>query len=145
MATIYTTVVNVIGGRDGEARSSDGALEVALASPPELGGDGRAGTNPEQLFAAGYGACFQTALRVVASRQRLELGETSVRSTVRLNRDAEGAFELGIVLDVSLPSVTTAQAEQLVRTVHEEVCPYSHAVRGNVDVEVRVAHSADDR
>lgn len=145
MATIYTTVVDVIGGRDGEARSSDGALEVTLVPPPELGGDGRPGTNPEQLFAAGYGACFQTALRVVASRRRLDLGETSVRSTVLLNRDGEGAFELGVVLDVSIPNVTTAEAEQLVRTVHEEVCPYSRAVRGNVDVEIRIAQSADER
>jgi lipoyl-dependent peroxiredoxin len=138
MKTLYTAEVLVTGGRDGEAHSEDGSFAVTLVPPAELGGDGRPGTNPEELFAAGYGACFQTAMRVVAEKRKLELGDTSVRSTVRLDLDDAGSFGIGVTLDVSVAGLSQDDAEDLVRTVHEEVCPYSKAIRGNVPVEINV-------
>ena len=132
--TIYTAEASVTGGRaEGHGRTSDGALEVDLRLPAEMGGDG-GGTNPEQLFAVGYAACFEGALGVVGRRARAETGDVLIDSKVSLTPNSEGGFELGVQLDVSLPSVTDiATAKQLVSAAHK-VCPYSNATRGNIEV-----------
>jgi osmotically inducible protein OsmC len=131
---LYTAAATVTGGRaDGHARTSDGSLEVDLALPAELGGQG-GGTNPEQLFAIGFAACFESALGVAARRERVEAGDVSVDSRVNLLPTAERGFALAVELDVSLPSVEDPeQAARLVEAAHA-VCPYSNATRGNIDV-----------
>lgn len=131
---LYTAEAHVDGGRpDGHGRSSDGALEVDLRLPPETGGEG-GGTNPEQLFAIGYAACFGNALTTVARRRKLDVGEVAIDARVMLSAAEDRRFELGVALDVALPSVDDAQAAaDLVRAAHE-VCPYSNATRGNIEV-----------
>jgi lipoyl-dependent peroxiredoxin len=133
---IYTAEAHVTGGRAaGHGASSDGALEVDLRSPAELGGEG-GGTNPEQLFAVGYASCFESALGVVARRQKLEAGDVAIDSKVMLLAGEDRKFELAVALDVTLPSVSDADAAvELVRAAHE-VCPYSNAVRGNIEVKL---------
>ena len=135
---IYTAEARVVGGRNGHGRSSDGALEVDLRLPREMGGEG-GGTNPEQLFAVGYAACFESALGTVARRRRMEAGDdVAIQSRVMLIPTNERTFVLQVELDVTLPSVADpGEAEALVRGAHE-VCPYSNATRGNVDVKLIV-------
>lgn len=132
--TIYTAEAHVTGGRaEGHGRTSDGALEVDLRLPKEMGGDG-GGTNPEQLFAVGYAACFEGALGVVARRAKAEAGDVAIDSKVTLTPNPQGGFDLGVQLDVSLPSVTDDEiAKELVSGAHK-VCPYSNATRGNIEV-----------
>jgi osmotically inducible protein OsmC len=125
-------------GRNGRSRSSDGVLDLELAIPKEMGGPGGTATNPEQLFAAGYAACFHSALQVVARRERLAVTDSSVAARVGLQANANRGFELTVALDVELPGVDPATAEDLVAKAHA-VCPYSNATRGNVDVELKVA------
>jgi osmotically inducible protein OsmC len=125
-------------GRNGRSRSSDGVLDLELAIPKEMGGPGGTATNPEQLFAAGYAACFHSALQVVARRERLAVADSSVAARVGLQANASRGFELTVALDVELPGVDQATAEDLVAKAHA-VCPYSNATRGNVDVELKVA------
>jgi osmotically inducible protein OsmC len=129
---LYTAEATVTGGRQhGHGRSSDGALDVQLRPPGEGGG-----TNPEELFAVGYAACFESALGAVARRARATLGETSVDSRVSLFPTEERGFRLGVELDVRLPQIADSeQAVQLVAAAHR-VCPYSNATRGNVDVRL---------
>jgi osmotically inducible protein OsmC len=131
---IYTAKAHVTGGRaEGHGRSSDGALEVDLRLPSEMGGQG-GGTNPEQLFAVGYAACFEGALGVVARRAKVEAGDVAIDSEVSLSPDGGGGFFLSVGLDVTLPSVADAAAAvDLVRAAHQ-VCPYSNATRGNIEV-----------
>ena len=131
---LYTAQAVVTGGRaDGHGRSSDGALDVTIRPPKELGGDG-SGTNPEQLFAVGYASCFESALSVVARRQRVEVGDVSIDSRVSLFPDEHGSFKLSVELAVTLPDVADAAvASELVAAAHA-VCPYSNATRGNIDV-----------
>jgi osmotically inducible protein OsmC len=131
---IYTTEAHVTGGRaEGHGRSSDGALEVDLRIPKEMGGPG-GGTNPEELFAVGYAACFESALGVVARRAKADAADAAIDSKVSLSPNGEGGFVLGVVLDVTLPGVPDADtAVELVRAAHA-VCPYSNATRGNIDV-----------
>ena len=132
---LYTARAHVTGGRDGHGRSADGELEVDLRIPEEMGGSG-GGTNPEELFAVGYAACFESALAGVARRRRLEAGEVTIDSAVSLLPTGDGGFKLAVVLDVSLPSVGDRQlAAELVRGAHE-VCPYSNATRGNIEVDL---------
>ncbi len=139
MKAAYTTQVTVTGGRDGHARSSDGALDLKLSLPKELGGSGAEGsTNPEQLFAAGYAACFQSAVRAVAAKHKRPISESTVAATVAIGPRDAGGFQLGVKLEVSLKGIERKDAEEFVRIAHEEMCPYSHATRGNVEVEVRV-------
>ncbi|HEY4894848.1 MAG TPA: organic hydroperoxide resistance protein [Solirubrobacteraceae bacterium] len=142
--TIYTAKAHVTGGRvEGHGRTSDGALEVDLRLPSEMGGTG-GGTNPEQLFAVGYAACFEGALGVVARRAKAEAGDISIESEVGLAPDGKGGFLLSVKLDVSLPSVEDAGvAADLVRTAHK-VCPYSNATRGNIEVLLSVNGLAVD-
>lgn len=130
---LYTAEANVTGGRaDGHGRTSDGALDIDLRLPTEMGGEGGA-TNPEQLFAVGYAACFEGALGVVAQRQKAEVGDVSIDSKVSLVTTEERGFNVAVELHVTLPSVEDETAVELVRAAHQ-VCPYSNATRGNVDV-----------
>ena len=133
--TLYTAEATVTGGRvEGHGVSTDGALDVQLRMPSELGGQG-GGTNPEQLFAVGFAACFESALGTVGRRQKLEVGDVSIDSRVSLTPEDRG-FKLGVGLDVTLPSVEDAgQAAALVAAAHQ-VCPYSNATRGNIDVKL---------
>jgi Ohr subfamily peroxiredoxin len=136
---LYRTSAKANGGRDGRAATLDGALEVKLATPKELGGGGGEGNNPEQLFAAGYAACFLSAMKFVASKSGLKVPQdTTVTSTVGIGPRSEGGFGLDIDLAVSLPGVPRNEAEELVEKAHQ-VCPYSNATRGNVDVRLKVA------
>ena len=132
---LYTARAHVVGGRDGHGRTDDGALEVDLRRPGELGGEG-GGTNPEQLFAIGYAACFESALAVVARRRHVDAGEVAIDSEVKLLPTGEGGFKLSVVLDVSLPDLGDREiAARLVRDAHQ-VCPYSNATRGNIEVDL---------
>lgn len=132
--TIYTAKAHVTGGRaEGRGRTSDGELDVQLRLPAEMGGSG-GGTNPEELFAVGYAACFEGALGVVARRAKVEPGDVAIDSEVSLSPDGKGGFVLGVTLNVTLPDVADADtAVQLVHDAHQ-VCPYSNATRGNIDV-----------
>jgi osmotically inducible protein OsmC len=131
---LYTAEATVTGGRQsGHGRTNDGALDVQLRSPKEMGGEG-GGTNPEQLFAVGYAACFESALGVVGRRERAEVGDVSIDSRVSLLPTAERGFILAVELDVTLPQVRDpGQAARLVAAAHA-VCPYSNATRGNIDI-----------
>jgi Ohr subfamily peroxiredoxin len=130
---IYTAEAHVTGGRlAGHGRTSDGVLEVDLRVPPELGGE-ETGTNPEQLFAVGYAACFEGALATVARRKKLEAGDVSIDSKVMLVAGEERSFTIAVELDVTLPSVQGEDAVELVRAAHK-VCPYSNATRGNIEM-----------
>jgi lipoyl-dependent peroxiredoxin len=130
---VYTAEAHITCGRaEGHGRSSDGALEVDLRLPAEMGGEG-GGTNPEQLFAVGYAACFEGALGAVARRGKAEVGDVAIDSTVNLETGEDRTFGISVALDVTLPSVEGSEAVELVREAHK-VCPYSNATRGNVDV-----------
>ena len=133
---IYTAEAHVTGGRtEGHGRTSDGALEVDLRAPEELGGV-RGGTNPEQLFAIGFAACFESALGAVARRRRQEIGDVAIDAKVMLLPTEERGFKLAVTLAVTLPSVDDPDvAAELVRAAHH-VCPYSNATRGNIDVSL---------
>ncbi len=134
--SIYTAHATVTGGRiEGHGVSSDGALDVQLRAPVETGGDDSSqGTNPEQLFAVGYAACFESALGAIARRQKLEVGDVSIDAGVSLSPDGRGGFGLAVALAVTLPDIADAeQARQVVAAAHE-VCPYSNATRGNIEV-----------
>jgi lipoyl-dependent peroxiredoxin len=135
---LYKTSAKATGGRDGHAATLDGALDVKLATPKELGGGGGAGNNPEQLFAAGYAACFIGAMKFVASQGGPKVpADATVTSTVGIGPRSEGGFGLEVALAVSLPGVPKAEAEALVAKAHQ-VCPYSNATRGNIDVRLTV-------
>lgn len=133
MNVLYTAEATASGGREGHVRSSDGALNLDLVIPKELGGPGGVATNPEQLFAAGLAACFENALRVIARRRRLPLGQSSVTGRVGIGMNESRGFDLRVELRVRLPDVDSTVAEELVDQAHS-VCPYSNAVRGNIEV-----------
>lgn len=135
--TLYVAHATATGGRDGRAVSSDQQLDVALATPRELGGAGGAGTNPEQLFAAGYAACFIGALKVVAAKEKVALpADTSIAADVGIGPIPTG-FGIEVTLNVSVPGLARELAESLVEKAHV-VCPYSNATRGNVDVTLNI-------
>ncbi|WP_404346740.1 organic hydroperoxide resistance protein [Sutcliffiella horikoshii] len=135
MDALYTAKVTASGGRAGKIQSEDGTLDLALAMPKSLGGTGKEGaTNPEQLFAAGYSACFDSALNLVARQARQKI-ESEVIAEVSIGKDTDGGFKLAVVLNVSINGVTQEEAEKLVKQAHE-VCPYSRATRGNIEVEL---------
>jgi osmotically inducible protein OsmC len=130
---IYTAVATARGdGRNGEVTSSDGVIDESLAIPKEMGGPGGDKTNPEQLFAAGYSACFHSALQLVARQAKVPLNGSTVTAEVSVLKQEVG-FGLGVALNVSLPGLEQAQADQLVEQAHQ-VCPYSNATRGNIEV-----------
>jgi osmotically inducible protein OsmC len=134
----YRTSARATGGREGHSATLDGALDVNLSRPKELGGHGGGGTNPEQLFAAGYAACFISSMEFVASQGGPKVPPgADVTATVGIGMRSEGGFGLEIALEVSLPGMDRAEAEALVAKAHE-VCPYSNATRNNVDVQVRI-------
>jgi Ohr subfamily peroxiredoxin len=133
---LYTAEATVVGGREqGHGKTTDGALEVDLRTPTEMGGGG-GGTNPEQLFAVGYAACFEGALGVAARRARAEVGDASIDSKVNLITTEERGFTVGVELDVTLPQVEDSEeAKRIVAAAHE-ICPYSNATRGNIEVKL---------
>lgn len=136
MQVLYTAESRATGGRDGRATSSDGALDVALATPKQLGGAGGAGTNPEQLFAAGYAACFLSAMKFVAGSLKTPLpADAAVTAQVDIGPNGSGGFGLGVRLQVSTPGMDPEAASAIVAKAHE-VCPYSNATRGNIDVAI---------
>jgi len=138
VTVLYTTSARANGGRDGRSATLDGALDVKLTTPKELGGAGGEGNNPEQLFATGYAACFLGALKFVASQGGPKVpADTTVTSTVGIGPRSEGGFGLEISLAISLPGVPHADAEALVEKAHQ-VCPYSNATRNNIDVKLSV-------
>ena len=137
---VYTAQATSTGGRTGSTRSSDGRISLNLSTPKALGGDDGPGTNPEQLFAAGYSACFIGAMKAVAARQKISLpAEVSNTAEVAIGpmTGKPGAFLITVSMKVSVPGMDKAAAEKLVKDAHE-VCPYSNATRGNVDVQLSV-------
>lgn len=135
----YSTAARATGGRDGTAETLDGKLKFDLSTPKELGGAGGEGTNPEQLFAAGYSACFIGAMKAVAGKLGTRVpADATVETTVGIGPREEGGFGLDIALKVDLPGLDRETAQALVDTAHQ-VCPYSNATRGNVDVRLSLA------
>ncbi|MCC5812855.1 MAG: organic hydroperoxide resistance protein [Ectothiorhodospiraceae bacterium] len=135
---VYQANAKATGGRDGRAVSSDGVLDVKLSVPKEMGGAGGNATNPEQLFAAGYSACFLGAMKFVAGQKKVKLPEdTQVSASVGIGPIPTG-FAIAVELEVSIPGLDREQAQQIVEAAHV-VCPYSNATRGNVDVKLKVA------
>jgi osmotically inducible protein OsmC len=133
MKVLYTAEATVTGGRDqGHGRTSDGLLDVQLRSPKELGGEGD-GTNPEQLFAIGYAACFEGAIKTVARREKVEADDVTIDAKVSLGPREDKSFTIEVALDVNLPQLDEQQAAAIVEAAHQ-VCPYSNATRGNIDV-----------
>ncbi|WP_158864786.1 organic hydroperoxide resistance protein [Leifsonia sp. AG29] len=137
MNVLYTAEALSTGaGRDGKVVTSDGSFELGLAVPAEMGGSGL-GTNPEQLFAAGYAACFHSALHAVARGRKLKLEDSAVGGRVQIGPNGEGGYQLAVLLEVVLPGVDRATAESLTEAAHQ-VCPYSNATRGNIDVAITI-------
>ncbi len=134
----YTTSATATGGRDGRSKTEDGSLDVKLATPKELGGGGGSGNNPEQLFAAGYAACFHSALKLVARQQEATFTDSAVTAEVGIGPIEPVGFGLSVALHVEVGGVDQATAEELVAAAHQ-VCPYSNATRGNIAVDVRLA------
>ena len=137
MKTLYTTEAVVEGGRGGHGRTSDGRLDVELSIPKELGGYGGSGTNPEQLFAVGFAACFHSGLLSVARGRKLDASDSTITSQVGIGPTGRGGFGLAVSLDLHGPNLSRVDAEDLMRRAHA-LCPYSNATRGNVDVALRV-------
>jgi osmotically inducible protein OsmC len=135
---LYTAHATSTGGRAGTSKSPDGVLDLTLATPKELGGSGATGTNPEQLFAAGYSACFIGAMKHVATMQKITLpADTSIAASVGIGQIPAG-FGIEVAMTVTIPGMERAAAEALVQAAHA-VCPYSNATRGNIDVTLTVA------
>lgn len=136
---IYTTSATAKGGREGHVDSADGAINLDLVKPKEMGGNGKVGANPETLFAAGYAACFESATRFAASQKGMKIGPDSwVKADVGIGPRKEGGFQLVVTLNVHLDGLDKQQAEMAALTAHNEICPYSHATRGNVEVQIKV-------
>ena len=142
MPAVYTAYATSTGnGRNGHVRSSDGAIDLDLAMPKEMGGPGGALTNPEQLFAAGYAACFHSALKLIAGKQKLNIDGSTVTGEVGIGPNGSGGFGLEVVLRFTFDQLDQAAAEALVAAAHE-VCPYSNATRGNIEVQLIVTSDA---
>ena len=137
MKSLYTAAATVTGGREGHGATSDGKIDVNLSIPKELGGQGGDGTNPEQLFAIAWAACFLGAVRAVAQGQKKDVGDASITSQISVVQD-NGGWALAAELHCKLPGVSHEEAEAIVKTAHENICPYSKATRGNVDVKLVV-------
>ncbi len=139
MQTVYTASATATGdGRNGHVRSSDGVLDYDLAVPKEMGGPGGNLPNPEELFAAGYAACFHSALKSVAARQKITLTDTAITADVGIGPNGQGGFGLTVTIEAELPSIDEATARDLLNQAHQ-VCPYSNATRGNVEVTLNLA------
>ncbi|MCA0987560.1 organic hydroperoxide resistance protein [Guptibacillus algicola] len=135
MNSLYTATALAHGGRQGKVESTDGVINMDLRMPKELGGQGGEATNPEQLFAAGYAACFDSALNMVARMKRIKIKDTVVEAQVSIGKEEDGAFGLSAKLFVTIPDIDQESAEELVKAAHE-TCPYSRATRGNMEVEL---------
>ena len=133
MDVVYTAEATAWGGREGRAAASEGNLDVQLRVPKELGGPGGDGTNPEELFATGYAACFHSALKLVAAGMKLDVSESAITARVGIGSNGAGGFGLAVELVGELPNLSAEQGNELLAKAHE-VCPYSNATRGNVDV-----------
>lgn len=136
MKALYTATAKTHGGRNGHVETTDGLLKLNLAMPKELGGKGGA-NNPEQLFAAGYAACFESAIRYVAQMQKIALQDASMVAEVSLYPTPEKGFKLGVNLEAHIVGLNQKEAEELVAMAHQ-ICPYSNATRGNIDVQIEV-------
>ena len=137
MQALYQASATATGGRNGQVKSSDGVLDLEVRMPKELGGTGGAFTNPEQLFAAGYSACFDSALNLVIRMQKITTGTTTVTAEVAIGKNDAGGFGLATTLKVHIPGVEREVAQALVEKAHE-VCPYSNATRGNMPVTLEI-------
>ena len=137
METVYTASATTTGGRNGHVESSDGVLDLDLTMPKEMGGQGGSATDPEQLFAAGYSACFEQALRIVAGQQNKDVGDASITANVDIGQTEDGGFGLGVELIGHLPNLPGEEAQALMEEAHQ-MCPYSRATRGNIDVKLTV-------
>lgn len=137
MASVYTAEAIATGaGRNGHTRTTDGRVDLDLATPTEMGGSGN-GANPEQLFAAGYAACFHSALQLVARKEKVDLGDSSVGASVGIGPNDAGGFDLEVTLEIVIPELEHEKAVELAEKAHQ-VCPYSNATRGNIPVELVV-------
>ncbi len=141
---LYTAEATATGGREGHARTSDGRVDVDLDVPAEMGGTGGAGTNPEQLFAAGYAACFQSSLMRFAAGRKLDLSGSHVTARVGIGPLKSGGFGLAAALDLEAPAIGRDEAFELMRLAHE-TCPYSRATRGNIEVTLTVGGTSLER
>jgi Ohr subfamily peroxiredoxin len=136
--TLYTTTATAKGGREGHVKSADGVVNLDLAMPKEMGGPGGAKANPETLFASGYAACFEGALRLVARMQKKNVpAEATITSSVSIGKTPDGGFGLAVELRGNIPGMPREEAEKLMHDAHQ-VCPYSRATRGNIDVKLSV-------
>jgi osmotically inducible protein OsmC len=141
---LYTAEATVTGGREGHARTSDGRLDVDLDVPSEMGGTGGPGTNPEQLFAAGWAACFQSSMMRFAAGRKLDLSGTTITARVGIGSLKSGGFGLAAALDLEAPEIGRDDAFDLMRLAHE-TCPYSRATRGNIEVTLTVGGTGTER
>lgn len=132
---LFTTSATAHGGRAGKITSDDNSLTLDLSVPKAIGGAGGSGTNPEQLFAAGYAACFQSALGLIGRRHKVDTSNSAVTGVVGLSPNGSGGFQLSVTLRIALPGVERSVGQEIIEAAHQ-VCPYSNAVRGNVDVEL---------
>jgi len=139
MEKIYTATATATGGRNGKVKSSDGLLDFELKMPKAMGGANDNYTNPEQLFAAGYAACFGSALDMIAKANNAATGTTTVTAEVSIGKNGAGGFGLAVVLNINIPGIELEQAKDLAHKAHE-VCPYSNATRGNIDVDLVVTN-----
>lgn len=137
MKTLYKAKVTTQGGREGHLKSDDGVLDMKLSMPKGLGGKGEKLTNPEQLFAAGYSACYGSALQEVAKNHKVDLGDFNVTATVGIGKTEEDDLQLSVILDTYIPNIDIETGEKLVNEAHE-ICPYSRATRDNIDVTLNL-------
>jgi osmotically inducible protein OsmC len=141
---LYTAEATAVGGREGHSRTSDGRVDVELDVPTEMGGTGGPGTNPEQLFATGYAACFQSAILRYATTRKLDLSDSRVTARVGIGTLKSGGLGLAAALDLDAPQLSRAEAVYLMERAHES-CPYSRATRGNIEVTLTVGGTAIER
>lgn len=137
MNVLYTTAATTTGGRDGKTATADGKLSLDLNLSKELGGKGGDGTNPEQLFAMGYSACYGSALQLIAGQKKIDLGDFTVTAEVSLGKTEEGDLQLAVILDAYIPGIEVSVGEELMKEAHE-VCPYSRATEDNIDVTLNL-------
>ena len=140
MKTLYTAVATATGGRNGHVKSDNGVLDLQARMPKELGGTSNDFTNPEQLFAAGYSACFDSALNLVIKQSKVQTGETSVTAKVSIGQLENGGFGLAVELAINISEVTIEEAQQLAEKAHQ-ICPYSNATRNNVEVKITATNN----
>lgn len=140
MKTLYTTNVTAKGGRNGQVKSENGVLDLEVRMPKGLGGANDDYANPEMLFAAGYAACFDSALNLIISKSKIETGETSVAAKVSIGQNEDGGFGLAAELDVNIPGVSLEEAQELTEKAHQ-ICPYSNATRNNIEVKLLVTNN----